>query len=65
MQDNKDITPYKNGIPHGYWETYWDKTNLWYKCFYVNSTLYGYSLLYGPEINVNKIMQYKKTYYAK
>jgi len=59
MQDKKkDITPRnKNNQPHGYWQSYWTDGTLYYKCFYVNGIVYGYSQLY--ETNG------KKTYYAR
>ena len=28
---NKNIMPYKNGVPHGYWESYSDNGQLIYK----------------------------------
>lgn len=48
MQDRKkDIKPRnKNNQPHGYWEAYWTDGTLYYKYFYVNGIVYGYSQLY-------------------
>ena len=60
MQDNKDIRPRNNKkIPHGYWKIYWNN-KLWYKRFYVNGVMYGYSNLYSPE----GTLTYKR-YYAR
>lgn len=61
MQNNKDIRPRNNKkIPHGCWEVYWHNNNLWYKCFYVNGVIYGYSNSYSPEGTL-----IYKTYYAR
>lgn len=62
MQDNKKDIRSRNdkGQAHGYWEVYWNDGTLYYKCFYVNNIIYGYSQLYETyEPNG------KKTYYAR
>ena len=57
MQDNKKNIRQRNdkGIPHGYWEVYWEETNeIWYSKFYVNGSVYGYS-----ELLTNKLYHAK------
>ena len=39
----KDITPRnEKGERHGYWESYFDNGQLWYKGNYVNGNKHGY-----------------------
>lgn len=59
MQDrNKDIRSRNDkGQAHGYWEVYW-KNNInkqWYKSFYVNGSVYGYSEINPTSITNNHI----------
>ena len=40
---NKDIASHnEQGLPHGYWETYWSNGKLWYKGTFVNFSREGY-----------------------
>lgn len=43
---NKNIMPYKNGVPHGYWESYSDNGQLIYKATYKNGDLHGSAEFY-------------------
>jgi len=52
MQDNINIIP--NNKKHGYWEMYWNNNKQWYKAFYVNGSVYGYS-----ELLTNKLYHAK------
>jgi hypothetical protein len=64
MQDrNKDIRPRNNkGLKHGYLEIYRNNNKQWYKAFYVNGSVYGYSELNSTLITNNHI---NKEYHAR
>ena len=54
----KDITPRnKKALPHGLWEMYYNNGSLYYKGFYDNGKLVGYSESYW-----NKELRYKQYY---
>jgi len=45
---NINIKPYNNkNQRHGYWESYWDDGDLWYKSFFQNNKRVGYSEWYS------------------
>lgn len=53
MSNNKDIKPTYNGLAHGYWETYWNNYELWYKRFYHKGKTSGYCEWYHRGSNMN------------
>ena len=51
---NKDITPYnESDKQHGYWESYWNNGNLWYKGNYVDGKQHGYWEIYYDNGNLS------------